>query len=409
MAFLMTDVAAGSTAALQLQQNMAAAPDVQQAQANKMQEQQVKLQQEQATLEKTKLANLVADTGFQASKESKAKLQQLSGTPEFKAADDAQKLRLSAAVQFQSGDIENGVKTLTAAELYDTRAVAIKQRDLDQQAQQVGNAYGVISAVPDDKVQEFVDRLPETNKKALVSQIGEENWNKMSGSEKKEAAKNLMLNAKGQMATQLKQIEAEKTKIIQESRERIERIRQDGAMARKLSGGGSDRDMRDWNIYNKAQEHIESSGKKVLEKLNQDVDKADVAKTETVHWYSPEPSAKTIAAYTKAVEARDEFKRGQVQKELNLAVSAPDFPGKSTIIDNLKRELELYPEPVTPIKIAEDKPEPKPAAKPVAAPAAPSNKYTETNPAKPTSESEYKQLPKGSYYIKDGVTYKKKD
>ena len=115
MAYLMTDAAAGGQAALQLQQTMAAAPDVQQAQANKMQEQQVKLQQEQATLEKTKLANLVADTGLQASKESKAKLQQLAGTPEFKAAEDSEKLRLSAAVQFQSGDIENGVKTLTAA------------------------------------------------------------------------------------------------------------------------------------------------------------------------------------------------------------------------------------------------------------------------------------------------------
>ena len=380
MAYLMTDAAAGGQAALQLQQTMAAAPDVQQAQANKMQEQQVKLQQEQATLEKTKLANLVADTGLQASKESKAKLQQLAGTPEFKAAEDSEKLRLSAAVQFQSGDIENGVKTLTAAELYDTRAVAIKQKQLDQNAQLVGNTFAVLDSLKTPEQQATFFKEMEVQKpeeyKALVGQIGTGTFEKMSSEERLAATKGLMLNAKGQMATQLKQIEAEKTKIIQESRERIERIRQDGAMARKLSGGGSDRDMRDWNIYNKAQEHIESSGKKVLEKLNQDVDKADVAKTETVHWYSPEPSAKTIAAYTKAVEARDEFKRGQVQKELNLAVSAPDFPGKSTIIDNLKRELELYPEPVTPIKIAEDKPEtPKPAAKPTVAtsnkPAAP--------------------------------------
>ena len=371
MAYLMTDAAAGGQAALQLQQTMAAAPDVKQAQANAMQMQGLKLQEEQANLEKTKLANLVADTGFQASKESKAKLQELSGTPEFKAADDAQKLRLSAAVQMQSGDIENGVKTLTAAELYDTRQVAIKQKELDQQAQQVGNAYGVISAVPDDKVQEFVDRLPEANKKALVSQIGEDNWNKMSGGEKKEAAKNLMLNAKGQMATQLKQIEIEKQKIVQESRERIERIRQDGALARKMSGGGSDRDMRDWNIYNKAQEAIEKSGKKTLDSLDARVSSAQDTLDKTTFFKGAETKA-----LESAIKARDEFKRGQVQKELNLAASAPDFPGKNIVIDNLKRELELYPEPVTPIKIEEDKPEtPKPAAKPTVAtsnkPAAP--------------------------------------
>jgi len=359
MALLMTDAAAGGQAALQLQQTMAAAPNVQQVEANKMQAQGLAIQQEQANLEKTKLANLVADTGFQASKESKAKLQQLAGTLEFKAADDAEKLRLSAAVQFQNGDIENGAKTLTAAELYDTRQVAIKQKNLDQQAQEVGNAYGVISAVPDDKVQEFVDRLPETSKKALVSQIGETNWNKMSGGEKKEAAKNLMLNAKGQMAAQLKQIEIEKQKVIQESRERIERIRQDGALARKLTGG-TDRDMRDWNLYTKAQEAIEKSGKKTLDGLDKRVSDAQDTLDKTTFFKGAETKA-----LEAAVKARDEFKQSQIQKEINLATSAPDFPGKSIVIDNLKRELELFGG-VTPINV-EDKPVDKPVVKPTVA------------------------------------------
>lgn len=407
MAFLMTDVAAGSTAALQLQQNMAAAPDVQQAQANKMQEQQVKLQQEQATLEKTKLANLVADTGLQASKESKAKLQQLAGTPEFKAAEDSEKLRLSAAVQFQSGDIENGVKTLTAAELYDTRAVAIKQKQLDQNAQLVGNTFAVLDSLKTPEQQATFFKEMEVQKpeeyKALVGQIGTGTFEKMSSEERLAATKGLMLNAKGQMATQLKQIEAEKTKIIQESRERIERIRQDGAMARKLSGGGSDRDMRDWNIYNKAQEHIESSGKKVLETLDKRVNDAQDTLDKTTFFKGAETKA-----LEAAVKARDEFKRGQVQKELNLAASAPDFPGKSTIVDNLKRELELYPE-TKGSKLSFDAPEgtppaPTPTAKPVAPPSVTSSKDSgaKTSPiAMPKSAAEAVD---GKYYnTKAGV------
>ncbi|CAB4131192.1 hypothetical protein UFOVP133_52 [uncultured Caudovirales phage] len=403
MAYLMSDMAAGGQAALQLQQTMAAAPNVQQVEANKMQAQGLAIQQEQANLEKTKLANLVADTGFKASKESKEKLQQLAGTFEFKTADDAQKLRLSAAVQFQNGDVENGVKTLTAAELYDTRQVAIKQKELDQNAQLVGNAYGVISALPDDKVQEFVDRMPTENKKALVSQIGEENWNKMSGGEKKEAAKNLMLNAKGQMAKQLKDIEVEKQKIIQESRERIERIRQDGAMARKLTGG-TDRDMRDWNLYTKAQEHIESSGKKVLEGLDKRVTDAQDALDKTTFFKGAE--TKTLES---AIKARDTFKRGQIQKELNLATSAPDFPGKSIVIDNLKRELELYgeEEKVTPINV-KDKPEPKPATKPTPAPTAKpvatSNKDSGTKAAPMAMPKSAAEAVDGKYYnTKSGV------
>ena len=103
----MTDVAAGSNAALQLQQNMAAAPDVQQQQA-------MAVQQQQANLERTKLANLVADTGIKADQESKQKLSALTQSPEFKAADDVKKLQLISAKQFELGKVEEGAKTLTA-------------------------------------------------------------------------------------------------------------------------------------------------------------------------------------------------------------------------------------------------------------------------------------------------------
>ena len=57
----MSDVAAGSNAALQLQKNMAAAPDVQQMQTNAMQEQANTLQQQEQNIEKTKFANIVAE------------------------------------------------------------------------------------------------------------------------------------------------------------------------------------------------------------------------------------------------------------------------------------------------------------------------------------------------------------
>ena len=410
----MTDVAAGSTAARTLQQNIYGA---QYDQANiaaaaeqnqqKIQEGNIKLEQDQLNVDKTKLANLVADTGFKASEASKQKLRELAETDEFKKATDAEKLRLSAAVQFKNADIENGVKTLTAAELYDTRELANKQKLLDQTAQQIGNAYGVIAALPDDKVDEFVGRLPEENKKALISQVGEANWNNMTGAEKKEATKNLMLNAKGQMATQLKQIEAEKQILINESRERIARIREDGLLNRKLSGG-TDREMRDWNLYNKASENIDRSGKKTLEKLTEAVDAADLAQTKSkvTGWYRPDrnkPTEETELVYKKAVEARDKFQREQIRKQLNLATTAPDFPGKQTVVDNLMKQLELFPEPAAP---KESKPEAgnKPAAKaePTAAsakPSATSNKPT----AKLTPEQNNAAIAKANEAIKNGA------
>ena len=417
----MTDMAAGSTAARTLQQNVyggqfdqaniAAAAEENQLKLQQdriktsyaPEEAALKLQQDQATVQKSKLANLIADTNFKSSEDSKAKLRALADTPEFQNATDAEKLRLAAATQFKVGDIDNGVKTLASAELYDTRDLALKQKTLDQNAQVIGNAYGVIAALPDDKVDEFVNRLPEENKKALISQIGEANWNKMSGAEKKEATKNLMLNAKGQMARQLKEIEVAKAELLAKSRERIEQIRQDGLLNRKLTGG-TDREMRDWKLYQNAQEAVEKSGKKTLDRLNEAVDTADAAQEKSkigTFWNSSTPSDATSAAYKKAVEARDNFQRSQIKKELNLATTAPDFPGKQAVIENLTKELELFPEPKgqpKPTPIPEDKPETKPAATP-AKPSATSNKP----PAKLTPEQNQAAIDKANKAIKDGA------
>jgi hypothetical protein len=191
MAFLMTDVAAGSNAARTLQQNMygaqydeantaAAAEQMQQ----KTQENKIKLEQGQLDVEKSRLANLVADTGFKASQESKQKLRELTETEEFKTADDAGKVRLWAMTEAKvSGDPTKLASNLQAAEMLDAKAIATKQKQLDQNAQVIGNAYGVIAALPDDKIDEFVGRLPEENRKALIGQIGEDNWSKMTGTE----------------------------------------------------------------------------------------------------------------------------------------------------------------------------------------------------------------------------------
>ena len=410
MAYLMSDMAAGSNAAMTMMQNMGAAPlaaDVGQAKA----------EQVIAEAQKAKLSNLVAESGFKAAEESRGKLKELQQSPEFKAALDEQDygkvLRMTGATQMMSSDVENGAKTIAAAETFDAKKIATQQKQLDLAAQQIGNAYGVISAVPDDKVEEYAQQLPPETLKTLVKEVGEVNWNKMTGVEKKEAAKNLMLNAKGQLATQLKQIEAQKQELINQSRERIARIRENAITERRLRGD-SDRDMRDWKIYQNAQENIERSGRKTLEKLDADVEAADMAQTKSKIGFffdSKNPSKETEEAYKTAVAKRDAFRRDQVQKELNLALSAPDFPGKKSVVENLTTELELYGKP----KPEETKPTTKSEVKPTvptkpaqAGKDVPSNTYTESNPAKPTSKQEYDKLAPGSYYMQDGVLKRKK-
>jgi hypothetical protein len=378
-------------------QNMGAAP---------LAEEVGKAQAEQviANSQKAKLANLVMESGFKAGEESRTKLKELQQTPEFQEAlaqqDYGKVLRMSGATQMLSSDVENGAKSIAAAETFDAKKIANQQKQLDLDAQEVGNAYGVLAAVPDDKIEEFVGRLPEPTRKILVEKVGAENWAGMSGTEKKEATKNLMLNAKGQIGVQLKQIEAQKQILINESRERIARIRENALTERRLSGG-SDRDMRDWKIYQNAQKNIERSGRKTLEKLDADVEAADLAQTKSkvgIFFDSSKPTKETEDAYKAAVAKRDEFRRSQVQKELNLAISAPDFPGKKTVVENLSTELELYGKPKE-----EGKPESKPEAKP-AAPAKPGGKEVPSNKDQGTKAMPM-AMPKSAAEAVDGKYY----
>ena len=383
MAYLMSDVAAGSSAALQLQQNMAAAPDVQQQQA-------MVVQQQQANLERTKLANLVASTGFESSKESKQKLQTLSQDPKFKSADDATKLRMAAMVEAESGNVENLTKNLQSAELVESRDIANKQKQLDLHSQEIGKTLSVLKSVPLEKLTETFNNLPPESQKALINEIGPANWARMKPEEKLAATEGLMYNAKGQLAIQLKALEIEKANRLNESRERIAEI-QAAARIQARMVGGTDRDMRDWTLYQQRQAAIEKSGAKTLETLNKRVDDAQGMLDKTTFFKGAE-----TAALEKAVKERDAFQRKQIQQELNLATSAPKFPGKDEIVNGLKQQLELYPEP-------EEKQPKKTVVKPSVTPPAakpdvPSNKdqgSKEQPIAMPTVKTD---LQAGKYY-----------
>lgn len=409
MAYLMSDMAAGSNAAMTMMENMGGAPlaaDVGQAKA----------EQVIANTQKAKLANLVAETGFKSAEESRAKLKELQQSPEFKAALDEQDygkvLRMTGATQMMSSDVENGAKTIAAAETLDAKKLAYQQKQLDFQAQQIGNAYAVINAVPDDKVEEAAKQLPPQTLKALVNEVGEANWNMMSGVQKKMAAKNLMLNAKGQLATQLQQGELQKREMEMIYRERIAAAH-DIARANSRATG-ADRDMRDWKLYQNTQAEIERSGRKTLEKLDAEVDAAYVAQEKSKlssfgSWFdSSTPSEKTKTAHDAAIAKRNDFQRKQTEREINLVTSTPSFPGKESILENLTKQLELYPKaPPTADEEAEKKrlaEEAAAAAKNKPAPGKPGGKEVPSNKDQGTKTSPMAP-PKSAAEAVDGKYY----
>jgi len=377
MAFLMTDVAAGSTAARQMQQNVYGAQYDKANIAADAQKKQLDLQQEQANIEKTKLSNLVTETGFKAGEESKVKLQQLALSPEFKAADDAGKLRLAAAVQLQSGDVVNGAATFNSAIAQDVKKIANDAKTHAANDEAIGKAYAAISAVPDDDVPAFFDRLPEANKKAAVSQIGQENWDKYTGAQKKEVLKSLMLNTKGQIASQKLETELEKVRIQQEQANyradlRDKRIRQN----REDSSAFAKENRLAWKDIELAEERLDKASSKKMEALDEAVDKAKSKVDKTIFFDKDETKA-----LTEAIKNRDTFKADLLRKKIKLAENGPEYSGKKDYIETYKTELATIVDP----QEGKVKPTALPPEQTGASPKAPATAGAATAPAAVTS------------------------
>lgn len=343
MAYLISDMAEGSRAALQMQQNFAAAPDVQQAQANFMQEQQLKLQQEQAAIEKNRLNSMIAESGFKATQDSKFKLQALTNSSEWQAADDAQRLRMSASVQMEAGDIEGGAKTLAASEIFEAKKLTAEQNRLNQQAQVIGNAYGVLDAIPDNQVDDFVNRLPKPQQDALVSQIGSANWGAMNGTQKKEATRNLMLNAKGQLLQLKFEADAKKQKAINDSREIVANIQANwhkAVAAAGIGGATTKDDVAQTRLFFQQQNTADRANKSRRLELDTAVNdaKTQVDKDRLFgNLFGAETEAKT--KLDRAIEARTAFEVEAATKAFDSASLLPDGTTKTRILAEIKRRV----------------------------------------------------------------------
>ena len=411
MAYLMSDMAAGSNAAMTMMENMGGAPlaaDVGQAKA----------EQVIANTQKAKLANLVAETGFKSAEESRAKLKELQQTPDFQTAlaeqDYGKVLRMTGATQMMSSDVENGAKTIAAAETIDAKKIATQQKQLDLAAQQIGNTFAVLDALKTPEQQENFFKEMQTQKpkeyETIVNAVGPETFSKMTPQEKHGALRGLMFNAKGQLATQIQQGQLQIREMEMGYRERIAAAH-DIARANSRATG-PDRDMRDWKLYQNTQAEIERSGRKTLEKLDSEVDAAYAAQEKSKlssigSWFdSSTPSEKTKSAYETAVAKRSEFQRKQIEAEIDLVNTTPEFAGRKTILENLNKQLELYPKsPPTADEEAEKKrlAEEKAAAAKKDAPAKPGGKEVPSNKSAAGTPIPKDVLDKANKAIADGA------
>ena len=373
MAYLMSDVAVGSNAALQLQQNMAAAPNVQQVEANKMQEQQntlqsqqIKIQQEQANVAKTNLANLVSDANIKATEKSKATLQNLYNTPEFQDAvnkqDNPAILKMTQVALFKAGDTEKASQLTSEVDKANAAQLANQEKQNNLDAVQVSRAYYNL------KEGATLENLPEEQKNVLIKEVGQANWNKFTPEQRVDVTKNLMMITSKRLTNQLEVIQDDriekngqfkkdindannKTKIIvktigEEGLDRREESKENAAFVReKIKEEGKDtRDKKrieekTWSDVNRA---IEKVGNPRVElNLKTKLDDAKAARQK-----GPTGSMDQIKLdnnYRDAVKDYNEYQLKNAQRQLDIAVSAPDsFKEKKFVVDKLKQNIALF-------------------------------------------------------------------
>jgi hypothetical protein len=336
MAFLMTDMAAGSDAALKLQQNMAAAPDVQQAQANKMQEAQVKLQQDQENLSKTRLSNIVSETGIK----SEAKKQDIvanwmkdPANANKSAGDMASGL---SAAFMGAGLVEDGEKLSTAAANAEYKQALVKSKEAAQQMQVVGSAYSTIADASPEQFKTLLGQMSKEQKDAITKSIPkffEETDPKLQKSQ----LEHLMMTSSQQIMQQKlvndAQIHADRNAAIVKAAE----IRVNGMIAAKAMGGsGNKEDMAALKGYDTAERIIDSRYKPQVTKAEANLAALEeqVAVSKAKSWFGT-PDKTIVAKLDAASKAVKELDDKILADKIKAAKMLPPSRERTSILSLL--------------------------------------------------------------------------
>jgi hypothetical protein len=396
MPYMMTDLAAGSKAVEQLQENVAKAPyiqDLTKAGAESKlaedraapEETQLKLQQDrlkalyapteaatkQATdtyklqeeMNRAKSAGIKAlfdEANYKADTESTQKLQQWMQTTDGQTANDVQRLEKAAQFKAEAGLTKEAAALNIQVENLNTKEIANKAKELTAANESIASARALIKNVPDEQVADYIRRLPDNLQKTITNRVGEENWNKLDGKQKKDVLETLFQNAKQQVAMQVKEVEKEKAVAVAEEATVRSNYRADKQAEHKGKGHGGDstkQDSKNFTDVMKIDERLEKDGAKKLTDFEKKVSAAEKVMIEQkAKWFNSTAADAASTAYTNAVKEKNDYAKQQLEKRIKVVESAPDYPGKQSYVDSLRKEMSLYGN--TPIPVDQDKPAP---------------------------------------------------
>lgn len=384
MAYMMSDMAAGSTAALQMQKNMAAAPYVQQETAAAAEETQLKLQQDrlkaqyapqemaikmqqdQANLKAKELNNIVTDSGIELNKETKSIIAKYEADPEHKnqsATDKAQGL----AAALMGTDPTSAEKMMKVSSDAAYKQALTDAKTADANLRTIGGAYASIAEAKPEQVQALLERMSPEQHKAIESQIPGF-FDERNPALQKSQLEHLMLNSSGQ-AVQAKIQSNERIHAAQiASHEKIAVARIQQQLNARSNGLETKEEATTLRLYDSSKAEIDRTYQRRLDRAQNNMDElqASVDLSAAKSWFGT-PDKTLVAklnAATTAVKKLDEDRNAQVMRAARLL---PNGPMKKSILEELTSTA-------TPDAADEPKVDPgkgaAPAAKAEAAPAA---------------------------------------
>jgi len=454
MPYMMSDLAEGSTAVRQLQQNVAAAPYVQDltqaASERKIQEDRLakqyapqeaamKIAQEEQTLQQTKLANLVSQAKIDMTSEKKAAITKITADPEYaKLSPEDQSRKLASAVM--GIDTADGERLIKIADSEQAKGYINKLKEHEVNRQSISDGLATVRGATDEQFQGLIEKMPDDMKTAIKRHIPgffEERDPKLQRAQ----LEALMNNGEGKnnMAANEQRLKLlEKQNEVAELRVKIveqqfENIRAKGIG--KTSDAESKTDLREYAQSRRDAARIDSDYKKPLQEAETAWKKAAEKDKEKVGIFSgfgggtpAIDQAKAAAAKgdtkkleelpsTKAWRELQELKKEVIDKKLSALEGMPEGKEKDRIYNALMNEMDKIDTTSygpTAKATPKDSPAPDasgakgaaaPSAAPSAAPAATSNKgggsieeqalaWAKANPNDPRSKQILEKLSK---------------
>jgi len=369
MAYSLADMTEGSTAARQLAQNVYGAQydeaniaAVAQENQYKLQQQQIlaanagetarlKLAQDKSKLEENQIETAAKRADYKASEDSKLDLQKIVGTSDYIAADSAGKLSLIAESEAKAGRAVQAQRAFAAAELARTRATqdALRQNEVDRNL--ITNANSIFQATPENNVDAVFNNLPKATKDIILSKTGPENWNTFTPAQKKEVVGNLMINAHGALAVQLKEIQAASLKAVADVRAEY-RASADKALAAARETRNEKTDDRadlkvDNAVWSKVLTQVDKAGdnyktQAIGDKLRTKVEEAEVIYNQNKdNLIFAGDKNEATDAYVLALNNKFKHEKEIVQQQIGIIKNAPFFTEKADMLKEYQSQLDI--------------------------------------------------------------------